>query len=240
MNRLGDPAASPLGLLQEHSLTSALKWELERLIFDGEIKVGERLNETALAARFRTSRGPLREALQALGEQGLVSFTRNRGAFIRRVSPGEALDLYGVRAALEDEVGRKLAGSLTREQSETLSTLLGEMDRYIKGHHVAEYYDLNLRFHDLLVEYAGNARLGEIYRRVVKELHLFRLHGLSHGAGLEMSNTEHRAILEALESGSSARASKAMRGHVESALRRVQVAVQSPAVPAAPTIIAGV
>lgn len=225
MSMPGETAVSPLGLVQEHSLTSALKWELERLIFDGEIKVGERLNETALAARFRTSRGPLREALQALGEQGLVSFTRNRGAFIRRVSPEEALDLYSVRAALEDEVGRRLAGRLTREQADTLAALLGEMDGFIKGHHVAEYYDLNLRFHDLLVEYAGNVRLAEIYRRVVKELHLFRLHGLSHGAGLEMSNTEHRVILEALQSASPTRASKAMRGHVESALKRVQVAV---------------
>jgi DNA-binding GntR family transcriptional regulator len=226
MSKIGAPAVSPLSLVQEHSLTSALKWELERLIFAGEIKVGERLNETALAARFKTSRGPLREALQALGEQGLVSFTRNRGAFIRRVSPEEALDLYGVRAALEDEVGRKLAGRLTREQSEALAALLAEMDGFIKGHQVAEYYDLNLRFHDLLVEYAGNARLAEIYKRVVRELHLFRLHGLSHGAGLEVSNTEHRAILEALESGSAARASKAMRGHVEAALKRVQAAIQ--------------
>lgn len=225
MSKPGDTTVSPLSLVQEHSLTSALKWELERLIFDGEIKVGERLNETALAARFRTSRGPLREALQALGEQGLVSFTRNRGAFIRRVSPEEALDLYSVRAALEDEVGRRLAGRLTPAQGETLSSLLNDMDRFIKGHQVAGYYDLNLRFHDLLVEYAGNTRLADIYRRVVRELHLFRLHGLSHGAGLELSNTEHRAILEALKSGSGSRASKAMRGHVEAALKRVQAAV---------------
>jgi DNA-binding GntR family transcriptional regulator len=225
MNKAVETTFSPLSLVQEHSLTSALKWELERLIFDGEIKVGERLNETALAARFHTSRGPLREALQALGEQGLVSFTRNRGAFIRRVSPEEALDLYSVRAALEDEVGRRLAGRLTSEQSATLSALLGEMDRFIKGHQVAGYYDLNLRFHDLLVEYAGNVRLAEMYRRVVRELHLFRLHGLSHGAGLELSNTEHRVILEALQSRSSARASKAMRGHVEAALKRVQAAI---------------
>src|SRR5262249_13356222 len=161
---------SPLAQVQEHSLTSAIKWELERLIFDGEIQVGERLNETALAARFRTSRGPLREALQALGQQGLVSFTRNRGAFIRRISADDALDLYSVRAALEDEVGRTLAGRMTAEQSATLDALLKDMDRCIKSHRVAEYYDLNLKFHDLLVEYAGNAKLADIYRRVVREL----------------------------------------------------------------------
>src|ERR1700682_1077205 len=130
------PPASTLDLVQGHSLTSALRLELERLILDGEIKVGERLNETLLAARFKTSRGPLREALQALGEQGLVSFTRNRGAFIRRVSPAEAFDLYSVRAALEDEVGRRLAGRLSDEQVASLWALLKEMDRHIKDHRV--------------------------------------------------------------------------------------------------------
>src|SRR5947209_4872020 len=147
--RLSD--ASPLEMVKEHSLTSALKWELERLIFDGAIKAGERLNETILAARFATSRGPVREALQALGEQGLVSFSRNRGAFIRRVTPQEALHLYSVRAALEDEVGRRLAGKLTQGQSLELSALLTQMDRCIKGRRVGEYYRQNLRFHELLV-----------------------------------------------------------------------------------------
>ena len=95
-------AFSPLSLVQEHSLTSALKVELERMIFDGSIAAGERLNESILAARFGTSRGPLREALQALGEQGLVSFTRNRGAFVRQLTIDEAQELYDLRAALDD------------------------------------------------------------------------------------------------------------------------------------------
>src|SRR6266403_1646377 len=98
------PDPSPLNLLLEHSLTSALKLELERMIFDGSIAVGERLNESTLAARFGTSRGPLREAIQAIGEQGLVSFTRNRGAFVRQLTIDEAQELYDLRAALDDEV----------------------------------------------------------------------------------------------------------------------------------------
>lgn len=222
----GEPRRSStlVELVQSHSLSSALTWELERLILDGEIKAGERLNETALALRFKTSRGPLREALHALGEQGLVSFARNRGAFIRRVSLADAVDLYNVRAALEDQVGRQLAGRVGDEERAALAALLGEMDRCIEGHRVADYYHLNLRFHELLVDFAGNARLAQIYRRIIKELHLFRLQGLAHGDALEMSNTEHRAILDALSTGSPGRAAKAMRTHVEVALRRVHLA----------------
>ena len=220
-------APSPLELVQEHSLTSALKLELERMIFDGSVRVGERLNESTLAAHFGTSRGPLREALQALGEQGLVSFTRNRGAFVRQISVVEADELYDLRSALDDEVGRKLAGALTKTQSNELRSLLRVMDNEAKRNDIRHYYPNNLRFHDLLVTYAGNGRLAEIYRRITKELHLFRLQGLS-ASGAMHSNAEHWKILKAIESGSADRAAKAMRAHIEAARTRMHHAFGHP------------
>src|SRR5215218_548877 len=140
------PASATLGLVRQHSLTSALKTELERLIFDGKIRAGERINESTLAAHFRTSRGPLREALQALGEQGLISFARNRGAFVRRIDLAEAEELYDLRAALDDEVARKLAVRLTPGQSAALEALLEVMDGHVKVNDIASYYTHNLRF----------------------------------------------------------------------------------------------
>ncbi len=213
---------SPLALIQGHSLTSALKSELQRLILNGEIRAGERINETALAARFRTSRGPLREALQGLGALGLVAFSKHRGAFIRRVSLAEAAELYGIRAALEDQVGRILASRLTAGQTATLRRIVDDMDERLRAGQRAACYELNLRFHDLLVEYAGNVRLAAVYRGVVNELQLFRLQGLAHGPALEVTNAEHHAIVAALESGNADRAGRAMREHAEAALRRVE------------------
>src|SRR6266567_2654409 len=218
-------AFSPRSLVQEHSLTSALKLELERMIFDGSLAAGERLNESILAARFGTSRGPLREALQALGEQGLVSFTRNRGAFVRQISVVEADELYDLRSALDDEVGRKLAGALTKTQSNELRSLLRVMDNEAKRNDIRHYYPNNLRFHDLLVTYAGNSRLAEIYRRITRELHLFRLRGL-HAGGAVPSNVEHWNILKAIQAGSAERAAAAMRTHIEAARTRMLKAVK--------------
>jgi len=220
------PAAATLDFVKEHSLTSALKTELERLIFDGRIKAGERINESTLAARFKTSRGPLREALQALGEQGLISFARNRGAFVRQIELEEAEELYDLRAALDDEVARKVAGRLTEAAAASLERLLSEMDGDVKANDVARYYANNLRFHDLLVRYAGNRRLAEIYRRVIKELHLFRLQGLYAG-GAAISNVEHRHILSTIKSGDAEAAGQAMRGHIEAARIRMRKAVRA-------------
>jgi DNA-binding GntR family transcriptional regulator len=230
MNQDVLPADATLDFVRQHSLTSALKTELERLIFDGSIKAGERINESTLAAQFKTSRGPLREALQALGEQGLISFARNRGAFVRRIELNEAEELYDLRAALDDEVARKLAGRLTDEQATFLEALLRDMDGDVKANDIARYYVNNLKFHDVLVQYAGNRRLADIYRRVIKELHLFRLQGLYAG-GAAVSNVEHRHILKAIKAGDADGAGRAMRSHIEAARVRMRKAVKAAGVP---------
>ncbi len=222
------PTTATLGLVQGHSLTTALKRELERLIFDGKLRAGERINESSLAAHFKTSRGPLREALQALGEQGLISFARNRGAFVRQIPLAEAEELYDLRAALDDEVGRKLAGNLTEQQAQTLEDLLRKMDEYAAANDISSYYVDNLRFHDLLVQYAGNRRLADIYRRVIKELHLFRLQGLYAG-GAKVSNVEHRYILQAIKTGDAEGAGQALRNHIEAARIRMRKALSKAA-----------
>ena len=63
---------------------------------------------------------------------------------------------------------------------------------------IKRYHALNLRFHDMLVDFAGNARLTESYRLLTKGLLLFRLRGLQDGGGFAVSNTEHRAVVEAI------------------------------------------
>jgi len=220
-------ADATLEVLQGNSLTSALKTQLERLIFDGKIKVGERVNESSLAAHFKTSRGPLREALRALGEQGLISFTRNRGAFVRQISLEEAEELYDLRAALDDEVGRKVAGRLDSDQIASLGHLVASMERNIKQHDIATYYGNNLRFHELLLQYAGNKQLASMYKRVIKELHLFRLRGLYQDGAAEMSNAEHALILKAVQVGDAEAAGHTLRSHIDAARLRMRRAVKS-------------
>ena len=224
---LGRPEPDSLALLQEHSLTSVLQAELERLIFEGRIKVGERINESTLAAQFKTSRGPLREALRALGEQGLIEFERNRGAFVRQVSLEEAEELYDLRAALDDEVGRKVAGRLGPEQVAMLEKLVISMDGDIRHNDIKSYYANNLRFHDLLLQYAGNKQLAEVYRRIVKGLHLFRLRGLYSDGAAEMSNAEHALVLKAVQIGDAEAAGHTMRSHIEAARLRMRRAVKA-------------
>ena len=72
-------APSVLQLVQSNSLPALVQVEIEQLILRGELAVGRHVNESELAVRFGTSRGPIREALRALEESRLVRSEKNRG-----------------------------------------------------------------------------------------------------------------------------------------------------------------
>jgi phosphonate utilization transcriptional regulator len=195
--------------------------EVERMILAGELSVGERVNESALAARFRVSRGPVREALRGLEESGLLRLEKNRGVFVREISLGEADEIYDLREALDELVGRRLAKRFEEPARSAVHALLDEMDRAAAQGDAASYHMVNLRFHDTLVEATGNAKLIATYRRLIKELHLFRLKGLTAGGGLPVSNDEHRAIVRTIEAGDADAAGKRMRDHVRASRKRM-------------------
>jgi phosphonate utilization transcriptional regulator len=215
-------AAAPtlLQLLQANSLPAVVQAEIEQLILSGELAIGEHVNESELALRFGTSRGPIREALRALEECRLVRSEKNRGAFVREISVAEADEIYDVREALDQLIGQRVAERATPEQLRDLQTVLAEMDHAAGHQDIKSYHALNLKFHDMLVDFAGNFRLTESYRLLTKGLLLFRLRGLQDGGGLAVSNTEHKAVIKAVAARDPTRAGQLLRRHaVESRAR---------------------
>ena len=215
-------AAAPtvLQLVQSNSLPALVQTEIEQLILRGELAIGQRINESDLASRFGMSRGPIREALRALEESRLVRSEKNRGVFVREVSVREADEIYDVREALDQLIGQRVAERATPEQLGALELVVAQMDEATDVKDIRRYHALNLNFHDMLVDSAGNTRLTESYRLLTKGLLLFRLRGLQDGGGFAVSNTEHRAVVEAIATRDSARAGRLLRRHaVESRAR---------------------
>jgi phosphonate utilization transcriptional regulator len=201
-------------LLQTSSLTSVVQGELERMILSGELAPGAKLTEMALASRLGVSRGPLREAFRMLDEAGLVRTEKNRGVFVRDIPIDEAIEIFDLRAAMDELVGRRLAEHITAPQLKEVRALVEQMEQAVKAKDTHHYHLLNLGFHDRLVELAGNSKLTAIYRKLIKELSLFRRLNLADGWLLPISAGEHRGIVKAIASGNADAAGKAMFDHV--------------------------
>ncbi|WP_422097728.1 phosphonate utilization associated transcriptional regulator [Variovorax sp.] len=216
--------SSALAFLQSSSLPMLMQEEIERLIMTGELPVGSRINESELSQRFNTSRGPIREALRALEEAGLVRNEKNRGVFVREIAFEEADEIYELREALEEIIGRRVALAIKPDAVERLRAMLDAMRSAAQAQDVEQYAQLNLQFHEILLDTAGSKKLTETYKRLVKELHLFRMRALDSGGGLRVSADEHRDIVEAIASGDPEIAGRALRRHVAGSRARMHKA----------------
>jgi phosphonate utilization transcriptional regulator len=211
------PPHPTITLLQTSSLSSVVQGELERMILSGELAPGAKLTEMTLAARLGVSRGPLREAFRMLEEAGLVRTEKNRGVYVRDIPIDEAIEIFDLRAAMDELVGRRLAERISPAQLKEVRALVDAMERAVKAEDARGYHLLNLQFHDRLVEMAGNRKLTSIYRKLIKELSLFRrlnLEGAEGGGLMPISAGEHRAIVKAIASGDPDAAGQAMYDHV--------------------------
>lgn len=213
-----------IALLQNHSLTMVVQQEIERAILSGEFAPGAKLNEAALALRLGVSRGPVREAFRMLDEAGLVRTEKNRGVFVRDIPVDEAIEIYELRAAMEESVGRRLAERMTSMQREEAEGLVHAMEAAVQARDAHTYHLLNLQFHDRLVEMAGNRKLTSIYRKLVKEISLFRRLNLADANQLPASAHAHWDMLRAITGGDPERAGRAMFDHaIQSKERMVQM-----------------
>jgi phosphonate utilization transcriptional regulator len=206
-------AHGTIAVLRSASLASAAQQEIERQILDGELQPGEKLTEMTLSVRLGVSRGPIREAFRMLEEAGLLRQEKNRGVFVRNIALDEAAEIYDLRATMDELVGRRLAEQITDAQAKAVAKLVEQMERAARSRDTDTYHRLNLQFHDLLVEYAGNRKLASIYRKLVKELALARRRNLAAAQVLAQSAVEHRNILDAIVSRDADAAAHAMFEH---------------------------
>ncbi|PFH10480.1 phosphonate utilization transcriptional regulator [Collimonas sp. PA-H2] len=222
-----------IALVQKNSLPSLVQKELERMILAGDLVAGDKLNEVSLAEMLGVSRGPVREAFRALEEAGLVQQEKNCGVFVRQISVEEADEIYEVRAALDELIGRKLAAAIKPAQVQELRTLLERMDGMVALGDVDGYLKLNLAFHDALVQFSANKKLLHTYRRLVNELNLFRRSALAQKGSLPTSTTEHHQIVDAIAAGDAQAAGAIMREHAEAGRQRMHKAQEKMAAAAA-------
>jgi DNA-binding GntR family transcriptional regulator len=184
-------------------------------ILEGRYASGQRLIEADLTRELNVSRGPLREALGRLAADGLVEIEPYRGAIVFRPSRQDIADLLQLREALEGLAARLAAERI--DNGDNRRRVLAEqaaIGRSNASLEVMTYMEDNERFHNLILDLAGNRQI----RRVVAQMQLptlqqafFRM--FDHKLRSE-SLAQHAEILDAILAGHPARAEKAMRAHI--------------------------
>lgn len=194
-------------------LREQVKDVLLQRIVRGELQPGERLVETRIAQELGTSQAPVREALRDLELLRLVESEPFRGARVRAFREQELVEIYPVRAVLEELAAKEAASRLDGDVS-ALEAEVEEMRGAAKSGDLHALVQHDFAFHRRIVEAAGNAVLLQSWKALGVE---GRITLTIYGTQVEPGEAAelHVPILEAIRSGSAAAAGREARKHVE-------------------------
>ncbi len=205
--------------------------DLRRAIVSGELLPGERLLEEELSARLGMGRGAVRMALVRLEHDGLVERERHRGARVRRISEGEAVEILEARAALEGLAARQAATAADQAAIERLREIISEMRGLREAGDLVGLSNVNARLHAGVLEASGHETAKRLSRTLSSQIVRFQFRTVLLPGRAERSFAEHSAIVEAIAARDPDAAEKAMQQH----LLRVADALRSHAALGVPT-----
>jgi DNA-binding GntR family transcriptional regulator len=194
---------------------------IRTMIHAGDFDEDGRLSIATLADRLGVSRTPVRDALWQLASEGLVTVSPRIGAFLRKLTPEEAADIYRIKAAIEPLVAGWAAERATRRQRETHQALIADLEAIARSGDVDAYVAQLEGCRAALLEMAASPPAAETLSVVDGRVRLLRFKNLSQPGQLTVSAAQHRAVADAVAAGDPGAATRAMEEHLLDALRRV-------------------
>ena len=192
--------------------------QLRDSIVNGILEPGEQLSEVELAQRFGVSRGPVREALQRLIQEGLLRSEPHRGVTVPVLTEGDVLDIYLAREALESAAVRHIiASSRSAACHEALDQHVTAMEKSEATGDWEAVGRADAEFHTALVKATGSQRLQRMFSTVISETRLC-LGVLTGAEAREALVAEHRQISDWIREGNTDGALTALKRHFDDAV----------------------
>jgi DNA-binding GntR family transcriptional regulator len=196
-------------------------------IIKGQLPAGTHLLETQLAEKLGVSRGPVREALLRLEQEGLVTNQPYRGKFVANISAQTIHEIYSLRCVLECFAAEQAIATLQSVQLDQLRALFDQMMVAVNAGRFEEFADIDIEFHRFAVAMAGHTRLLQMWETLTDVTHAM----IVVNASLDQDNYRiiaegHQAILQAFADRDVHGVKTALTFHLGEAERRIRQAIQ--------------
>lgn len=187
---------------------------VERLradVLSGRIAAGAPLREVQLAERFGISRGPIRDALLQLTQEGLLVSRPNRGVRVGR-APADAIQplLFELRRKIEVSALRSVFESLDADDGEVLGTILEGFRLACEGEEMPEVVEHDMRLHRWIVERTGDPDLVAVWLAITVRMRLM----YTRHRNLMESYREHEAVVDAIRRRDEPAAIRALEANI--------------------------
>lgn len=190
-------------------------------IIDGSYSPGEQINEANVAAELGISRGPVREALQRLNQEGLLVSFRNRGVFVVELSREDVAEIYGARAAIEVGAAWTLVHgevAVLKATAARLSAIVDQMQPFIDRADWLRLAERDLAFHTALVAATANSRMSRMYSTLAAEARICMANLETAYYRPEALVEEHRLLVDLLLGGDWNALESGIHEHMDTAI----------------------
>jgi DNA-binding GntR family transcriptional regulator len=231
------PPMKPLPVLEVRKFAAPLRQQvldgLRQAVIDGRLAPGARLIERELTEMMGVSRTVVREALRQLETEGLVAIIPNKGPVVRELSPGEAKDLYSIRAVLEGHAARLFVEQASDAQVKSLAQALDVVAGAYERGDAPEVLETKNKFYDVLFTGAGSETLSSMLAALHARIWRWRALGLSHPQRSDQRSQQSvknlRALLAAIRKRDADAAEKITRNEAQLAAAEVMRLIDAPA-----------
>ncbi|BBZ02240.1 GntR family transcriptional regulator [Mycolicibacterium chitae] len=211
--------------LAQESTAGLIAEKLRQAIAHGELQPGAQLGEAELARRLGVSRGPLREGMQRLTQEGLLTSIPYRGLFVIDLTPDDVRDMYLAREAIERAAARRILQGDHVAAGDELLRIVTEMAATSDPNEIS---DVDVRFHERLVELADSTRLSRMHQTYLIETQMC-VHALADSYVVHGDRVvEHHALASAIRSGDVHLTDKLLIAHMEDAVERLSSRLDHP------------
>ncbi|KHL04388.1 GntR family transcriptional regulator [Sinomonas humi] len=198
--------------------------QLRRAIGQGELAPGEQLNEAELSRHLGVSRGPLREAMQRLTQEGLLVSIRNRGVFVIEVTDDDVRDMYLARAAVERAAAARVIQLDAKDGGKQLLEVTKRMRKAANDDDADALTETDVEFHALLVALAKSPRLSRMHNTLMVETRMCITALETRYASHFVRADEHHEIAAAIRDGNAEEADRLLVAHMDDAVARLMEA----------------
>ena len=191
----------PLSAPSSRTLSDHVADQLRQAILTDQLKPGQRIVERQVAEAMETSRGPVRDGLKLLENEGLVVRHAHRGTFVARLAYQDAEEIHSLRVALETLAVERVILHASEDQLDQLDELVSSMAAKAERNYTQiDATDIDLEFHRLLCRVSGHKRVISAWEALNPQIRMLLLshRTLKPSDFRERSAEWHRELVKAL------------------------------------------
>lgn len=170
-------------------------------ILSGELKPGERLQESKLAELLNVSRSPVREALNELVGEGLLVNIPNKGVFVKKLSIKDIYNIYELREVMEKFAIKKSIELFTDDYGKRLEKIYVDLKEAFEKSDLNEYTKIDTKLHYFLFEMCDNEMISDVINNIFPLIQPFRIISLSSRERFDESFEEHEGLINGIKEG---------------------------------------